>query len=269
MDMTLCTSSGSIKITWDDEQLNDTLLSLFVSWQVKNGPTPSYHLVIEGKCRQYHLHTPDGIILCSDERELFLHLEYRLTGLFQNLFSRNLIIHAACVERNGNGVLLVGGHGSGKTTLALTAISSGMRALTDDVAILDTDLPQVIGFPRPFKVNAHTWSMNPQVVPGDCPFIPCSDDITYVFFYKPENRYYTEKARLKVILFSIRHEGSTEIQPLGETDALRRILPQGFNFYMRKETLVGELLDLFRIAQPYELLYSDHWDAIAKVNDML
>jgi hypothetical protein len=38
---------------------------------------------------------------------------------------------------------------------------------------------------------------------------------------------------------------------------------------MRKETLVGEIMNLFRIAQPYELRYGDHWDAIAKLKEIL
>jgi hypothetical protein len=269
MEMTLTTSSGSIHVSWDDDRLNDSLFNLFTPWQMENGSTPLYNLSVERNEFGYTLHTPDGIHNCGDERELFISLEYGLTLLFQRIYERNLLIHASCIERDGKGALLIGEHGSGKTTLALTAISSGMHALTDDVAILSPDLHEVIGFPRPFKVEHHTRDMIPSLIFLKSPAIPCSEDLTYFCFYTPEGRYYVEKTQLKYIFFPRRHNGPTELRPLGETEAMRLILHQGFNFYLRKETLVGELLDLFRIAPPYEMLYSDHWNAIWKVNSVL
>lgn len=45
-------------------------------------------------------------------------------------------LHAACVGVNGNGVLLIGGSGTGKSTLCLQALASGMQLLSEDSAFV-------------------------------------------------------------------------------------------------------------------------------------
>ncbi len=250
--------------------LNGYLGSLFSPWCGPNHASAEYALsVAQQQNCLYRLDTPDESLSGLSAGQLFLHLEYTLTTLFQRLYRRNLLIHGACVARNGEGALFTGDHGIGKTTLALTAISSGMQALTDDVAILTDDLSRVIGFPRPFKVTADTWRMHPRVVPQDTPSIPCTEDVTYVCFYKPHGRYYAKQANLRMVIFPVRHDGKLKWRRLGETEALRRLLPQGFNFYQRGDTLIGEILELLRIAPPYELLYRDHWEAIGQVKALL
>ena len=56
---------------------------------------------------------------------------------------------------------------------------------------------------------------------------------------------------------------------MGETEALRKILPQGFNFYMKKDGCVTDLLELLRYAHPLEIVFSDHRDAIRMISDVL
>ena len=265
--MTLCTSSGSINISWNDASLDDILLPLFAPWH-GNDSSPAYTVIIHTEGSEYILTTPNGDIACLTIGELFANLEYTLTELFQDIFKDDLLVHGSCIDHQGKGALFVANHGTGKTTLALTAISSGLHALTDDVTILRKGSQQVIGFPRPFKVASDIWNISPPVVPSDCPSFKCNDDLHYVHFYLPE-AYYSRNTCLKYVLFSGRYNGPTTIREIGETDALRRLLPQGFNFYMRKETIIGEALELFHAAPPLEIRYSDHWDAIAKVKDIL
>lgn len=266
--MTLCTSHGSINISWNDASLDDILDPVFAPWQGVD-PSPVHSVVIRNEDSVYILSTPNGDIQCQTVGELFANLEYALTELFQDIFKTELLVHASCIDYLGAGVLFVGNHGSGKTTLALTAISSGLQALTDDVSILKKGTNQVIGFPRPFKVAADIWNITPPVVPPDCPSFHCFDDLHYVHFYQPVG-HYAKSTRLKHVMFSVRGgSGPTAIHELGETEALRRLLPQGFNFYMRKETVIGEVIELLRAAPPLEICYSDHWDAIARVKDIL
>ena len=56
-------------------------------------------------------------------------------------------IHAACVSRNGNGILLCGGSGAGKSTLAYACARQGWVYTSDDTSYLinDSDPPRVIG----------------------------------------------------------------------------------------------------------------------------
>ena len=264
MEIYLKIDSTYVCIQWDTDSINDIVKNMFSPWHVSS-VKPTHYLDITSLDSGFSLKTPLRSVQCSDEKALAAYLEYSLTLLSQEVYSQNLQLHASCVDFQGNGVLFVGPHGIGKTTLALTAITSGFRALTDDVAIVGNRHTQIYGFPRPFKVCADIWNMQPPVVPVDCPYLKVTPETTYVFFYIPSGRYYTDKTRLKYIIFPIRHSGSTEISEIGETEAMRKILPQGFNFNLRKELIIQNLLALLRNTVLLEIAYSDPWDVMKKL----
>jgi energy-coupling factor transporter ATP-binding protein EcfA2 len=56
-------------------------------------------------------------------------------------------LHAACVSRNGKGILLVGDSGAGKSTLAYACARAGFAFTSDDTSYLinDSKVPRVIG----------------------------------------------------------------------------------------------------------------------------
>lgn len=56
-------------------------------------------------------------------------------------------IHAACVSRNGKGVLLCGNSGAGKSTLAYACARAGWTYTSDDTSYLinNSDAPHVVG----------------------------------------------------------------------------------------------------------------------------
>jgi hypothetical protein len=56
-------------------------------------------------------------------------------------------LHAACVSRNGRGILLCGGSGAGKSTLAYACARAGWTYTSDDTSYLinDSHPPRVIG----------------------------------------------------------------------------------------------------------------------------
>lgn len=61
---------------------------------------------------------------------------------------RHLLLHAACVERDGQALLLTGESGSGKSTLAALLSGRGWRLLGDELALLDLATGTVYPFPR-------------------------------------------------------------------------------------------------------------------------
>ena len=268
MKTTLHISTDAILISWDDEQLNDLIHNMFTPWQAEEC-SPTYEVTINRTENGHILTTPYFSVSCHDKKTLSSYLEYNLTLLSQKILETSMQIHASCVDINSNGALLVGSHGSGKTTLALTAISSGQKALTDDIAVLSENFQHVIGFPRPFKVTDRTWNLHPRLIPEDSPYLRISQDTTYVFFYIPSGRYYVDKTRLKHIIFIMRRNGPSTIRELGETEAVRKILPQGFKFYKKKDGSVKDLLSLFRRVSPLEITYSDPWDAFNKICEVI
>jgi hypothetical protein len=68
--------------------------------------------------------------------------------------SSHLLLHAACVtEPAGGGVLLVGGPGAGKSTLAAALVSAGMAYLTDELAGIDLQAGAVAPYPKPLVLD--------------------------------------------------------------------------------------------------------------------
>jgi hypothetical protein len=63
------------------------------------------------------------------------------------------LLHSACVARNGQGVLLAGATGAGKTTLALALASSGWQQAGDDLVPLMRDGRTVAALPTAASVK--------------------------------------------------------------------------------------------------------------------
>ncbi len=262
-------NNKTILISWYKNKLLDTHIpQLFAVWK-HDVSDPDCVINIRRNNDGCLLKTPHITLSCRDEKELISNLEYSLTLLSQDFYSDNMQIHASCIDYNGKGALFVAPHGYGKTTLALTAISSGLKALTDDVAIINKDLRHVSGFPRPFKASDYIQNMKPCIIPENCPHVKVFDDLTYVFFYSAPTPYYAESTQLKHIIFPVRRDGAVEIREIGETEAMRNILTQGFNYCDQKDVCVEHLLLLLRNAPPLEISYGDHWDAIDTVRRLL
>lgn len=61
---------------------------------------------------------------------------------------RHLLLHAACVERDGKALLLTGESGSGKSTLAALLAGRGWRLMGDEFALVDLADGAIHAFPR-------------------------------------------------------------------------------------------------------------------------
>lgn len=61
---------------------------------------------------------------------------------------RHLLLHAACVERDGRALVITGESGSGKSTLAALLGERGWRLLGDEFALLDPHSGAIHPFPR-------------------------------------------------------------------------------------------------------------------------
>ncbi len=61
---------------------------------------------------------------------------------------RHLLLHAACVERDGRVLVMTGQSGSGKSTLSALLMAAGWRLMGDELALLDLDTGSIHPFPR-------------------------------------------------------------------------------------------------------------------------
>lgn len=80
---------------------------------------------------------------------------------------RHLLLHAACLERDGRALLLTGESGSGKSTLAALLMSRGWRLMGDEFALIDLADGSVHAFPRLISIKNEAIELVRTLVPGD------------------------------------------------------------------------------------------------------
>ncbi len=267
--ISLRVNNNNFCITWCRDIDSGPLKRLFAPWQVKDrikSPEKTLNIKVSVLQKGFLLKSSSFTqTLCATIPELFSTLEFIITEEARNVLEPFLQIHSAIIDLNGKGAMIAGAHGCGKTTLALTAISSGFRALTDEVGVITDHDNAVIGFPRPFRIKDDSLHLSPSVVPPDCYLFPVSDDLSYICFEK----YYVPKTKLYYIFFPVRRPGKTVLQAIGETETLQQLLPQGFNFYKAPDGRAGDLIKLITKVQVYEMLYQDHWDAVARIRELM
>jgi dolichol-phosphate mannosyltransferase len=82
------------------------------------------------------------------------------------MISRNhVLLHSACVDLEGHGLLLSAPPDTGKTTTVLKCIKKGYAFLSDDMTIIR--LPnEALCFPKPMTISAHTFQTAVNVSDG-------------------------------------------------------------------------------------------------------
>ena len=268
MDKVISPGDVSIRIVWDDPSLDDLMSVFYSPWDGGSGSI-RYTILINRERDGYALAAPLENSLCADENDLLSRLEFNVTSLSQEILNGFLQIHAACVDYRGKGILLVGDHGIGKSTLALTAASFGMEILTDDVCVIDTRAGRVKAFPRPIKASDHTMMIISPDIQKKCHVRKVNHDTSFVFFYTPPSALYRAETRPEYIFFLKREKGTAAVAEMNEKETMQRLLRQGFNFTQRSSTFVAELLSLMRSTSRYELTYSDNFEAMHAILDTI
>jgi hypothetical protein len=171
------------------------------------------HLVRGGDC------PPDWIASLT----LFL-----LSGLLRR---RGLfMLHAAALERDGRGVLIVGASGSGKTTACLALLRAGYRLVSDDHPLLrrDPDGIAALAFPEKIDVTDAMIECFPEILP---PPEALRAGTRKRFFNVEDLRpgAFAERCRPAVVLFPrVSGMSRSQLEPISRPQALARLLPQGF-----------------------------------------
>ena len=110
--------------------------------------------------RRYTI-TGDGRQYIGDchRREVLPYLEWGINSRVIDGHPEYLQLHAAALERNGCGVLFVGGSGCGKSTLAAALLSRGWHYLSDELALIQPETLRVHGFPKALCIKEGSFAL--------------------------------------------------------------------------------------------------------------
>ena len=116
--------------------------------------------------------TIGGDFMLPDALPLPLRLGVLAAEMGMNLqlalgWRRHLLLHAACVERDGKALLLTGESGSGKSTLAALLAADGWRLMGDEFALVDLVTGAIHAFPRLVSIKNAAIPVVERVVPAE------------------------------------------------------------------------------------------------------
>lgn len=87
-------------------------------------------------------------------REVLPYLEWVVNWRLMTRCTDRLLVHAASMALNGQGVVFAGQSGAGKSTLVAGLLARGWEYLCDEFAMIDTDTLQLLPFPKAVCVKA-------------------------------------------------------------------------------------------------------------------
>ncbi|HLO21228.1 MAG TPA: hypothetical protein VK192_12130 [Sphingomicrobium sp.] len=178
-------------------------------------------------------------------------------------------LHAACLERCGKGLLLLGSPGAGKTTLTLALMKLGFRYGSDDVTLVKPD-GRVEGVALAPAVKEGAWELAEHHGLAKLPIHlrPDGQQVRYVPLGKEA---LSGPCRVEAVLRLQRdgHEPAL-LEPISAKEGLAELFRESRSASGRCSTdIMGALAKLIRGAECFGLRYSDAAAVAALVSERM
>jgi len=179
---------------------------------------------------------------------------------------RYLLLHAAAVERGGDGLVLTGDSGAGKSTLAAYLGHNGWRFLGDEFALLDPENGRLRPFPRPISLKNGSIEAMSGVAPPER-FGPrfegtIKGTIQHLIPTASAVAAMDDPARPRLVVMPAFAEGAAPAaRPLNRSEAFVRLSQASTNYRELGEPAFEALWSLVDTAPAYEIAYGSSADA--------
>ncbi len=179
--------------------------------------------------------------------ELLPWLEAEVVAWLLKGFRRYVQVHAAVVQRRGRALVLAGASDAGKTSLACAMGMAGWGVMSDEVALVEPRSSAVASFPRAMLVKTGTVRRLPELRAMKARRVQLDSGLRIVRYVNPETigGPVRERATVSAVAFPGR-SANRRIEPLGETEAVERLLGLTFNTGGRRKTAVDTCVRLVR-----------------------
>ena len=250
----------TIQVTSDD--LAYILLQLFTDYD-----PPKYSgnviKVIEANAQIYVFHNDKHVLSCVADEIVPSIKAYLTEQVLQQCFP-DIAFHSACMIRGTKSLILSGGPGAGKTTLALHLIERHFGYCGDDIVLISSD-GRVTGIPFALTIKSGTSQLlrksRPELADLALHRRPDSKRVRY---FNPVNMARTGRVDpVGWIVFIQRRHGDTgKLIPLALFEALRQLVENSFSSDGRMNSaMLSSIKHLITNANSYELSYSNANDA--------
>jgi hypothetical protein len=177
-------------------------------------------------------------------------------------------LHAACISKDGKGILLCGDSGAGKSTLSYACARAGWTYTSDDTSYLinSSDVPRVIGHSHRVRFRPAAKALFPEL--EDCELTPRLEGKPSIEVPVSElpALITANEATVHSIVYLNRHPSTTgRLMPLPEgtaTQRTRKELYSAGEIRAKHENILEVLSDI----PTYELQYCDLEDAIYQLD---
>jgi hypothetical protein len=176
-----------------------------------------------------------------------------------------LAIHAACVEFEKHGFLLVGDSGAGKSSLAYACSRRGWAYVCDDASslILHKTGRRVVGNPQTFRLRPSALALFPEIK-GRAKLRNGKPTIEIKTEHFRHMRV-SQESTVDYILFLKRaetHNGEPSLSPVARLDTFTRLMRNPWPAELTIHEQRGETIERVLDAPAYELVYADFDSAI-------
>jgi hypothetical protein len=177
-------------------------------------------------------------------------------------------LHAACVSKDGKGILLCGDSGAGKSTLAYGCARAGWTYTSDDTSYLinDSDVPRVIGHAHKLRFRPTAQSLFPELEHFDItPRMEGKPSIEVSVSAFPHLQTAPETNIHSIVYLRRQPSGRSRLTPLPTGTATQRTCQDLFSageIRAKHEKILENLSNI----PTYELQYCDLQDAVAALD---
>ena len=121
-----------------------------------------------------------------------------------------ILLHSACLDKNGSGLLMSAPPDTGKTTTVLKCVKNGFSFLSDDMTIIR--MPnEALCFPKPMTISSHTFKTAVSV--SNTRDTDRSMRIRSIVHSKSGRAFMHKLAKLNVPIFTINTIGQSIVRP--------------------------------------------------------
>lgn len=177
-------------------------------------------------------------------------------------------LHAACVSKNGRGILLCGDSGAGKSTLAYGCARAGWTYTSDDTSYLinASDVPRVIGHSHRVRFRPTAQSLFPELERFDItPRMEGKPSIEVSVSELPALQTAPETNIHSIVYLQRQPSTRAKLIPLPSGTATQRTRQDLFSAGEIR-VMHEKILERLSTVPTYELHYCDMQDAIAALD---